>query len=45
LVAILKSLDPRNPLKDFLRLFLAGRYVMIGFQLLRSGARGESTAT
>ena len=45
LVAILKILDPRNPLEDFLGLFLAGCYVMIGFRLLRSGARGESTAT
>ncbi len=45
LVAILKILDPRNPLEDFLGLFLAGCYVMIGFRLLRSGARGVSTAT
>ena len=39
-VAVLKILDPLNPLEDFLGLFLAGGYVVIGVRLLRSGARG-----
>jgi len=34
-VAILKILDPLNPLEDFLGLLLAGGYVVIGVRLLR----------
>jgi len=34
-VAILKILDPLNPLEDFLGLLLAGGYVLIGVRLLR----------
>jgi hypothetical protein len=37
-VAILKILDPLNLLEDFLGLFLAAGYVVIGVRLLRSGA-------
>jgi hypothetical protein len=37
LVAILKISDPRNPLEDFLGLFLAVCYAVIGVGLLRSG--------
>ena len=45
LVALLKILDPRNPLEDFLGLFLAGGYVVIGVRLLQSGARGDASRT
>ena len=38
-VANLKILDPLNPLEDFLGLFLAAGYVVIGVRLVRSGAR------
>ena len=34
-VAVLKILDPLNPLEDFLGLLLAGGYVLIGVRLLR----------
>ena len=34
-VAVLKILDPLNPLEDFLGLLLAGGYVVIGVRLLR----------
>ncbi len=44
-VALLKILDPRNPLEDFLGLFLAGGYVVIGVRLLQSGARGDASRT
>ena len=45
LVALLKILDPRNPLEDFLGLFLVGGYVVIGVRLLQSGARGDASRT
>ena len=44
-VAVLKILDPHNPLEDFLGLFLAGGYVLIGVRLLRSGARISESRT
>lgn len=44
-VALLKILDPSNPLEDFLGLFLAGGYVVIGVRLLQSGARGDASRT
>ncbi len=44
-VAVLKILDPLNPLEDFLGLFLAVGYVVIGVQLLRSGARVAASRT
>ncbi len=44
-VAILKILDPLNPLEDFLGLFLAAGYVVIGVRLLRSGTRTGARQT
>ena len=44
-VAVLKILDPHDPLEDFLGLFLAGGYVLIGVRLLRSGARISESRT
>ena len=44
-VAILKILDPLNPLEDFLGLFLAAGYVVIGVRLLRSGTRTGARRT
>ena len=43
-VALLKILDPSNPLEDFLGLLLAGGYVVIGVRLLQSGARGGAVS-
>lgn len=44
-VAILKILDPRNPLEDFLGLLLAAGYVVIGVRLLQGGARVAASRT
>ena len=44
-VAILKILDPLNPLEDFLGLFLAVGYIVIGVRLLRGGASAGARQT
>ena len=44
-VAALKIVDPLNPLEDFLGLFLAAGYVVIGVRLLRSRARASARRT
>ena len=44
-VAVLKILDPLNPLEDFLGLLLAAGYVVIGARLLRGGTRAGARQT